>query len=225
MKINTLIYSTILSLLTLQGYTQKAKVAAADKQYDRYAYVDAIATYERVAQKGYKDEKMFQKLGNAYYFNAELAKAGKWYTELFKMNPNQEAEYCYRYSQCLKAEGDYSQADKMLGEFNKKSGNDQRAQLNQEHKNYLEEIKANSGRFNIADAGINSGFSDYGSSFSGNKLVFASARDTGGVSKNIFKWTNQSFTNLYSAEVKQDGNLGQPERFSKKINSNISIIF
>ena len=219
MKINTLIYSTILSLLTLQGYTQKAKVAAADKQYDRYAYVDAIATYERVAQKGYKDEKMFQKLGNAYYFNAELAKAGKWYTELFKMNPNQEAEYCYRYSQCLKAEGDYSQADKMLGEFNKKSGNDQRAQLNQEHKNYLEEIKANSGRFNIADAGINSGFSDYGSSFSGNKLVFASARDTGGVSKNIFKWTNQSFTNLYSAEVKQDGNLGQPERFSKKINS------
>ena len=62
MKINTLIYSTILSLLMLQGYAQKAKIAAADKQYDRYAYVDAIATYERVAQKGYKDEKMFYHL-------------------------------------------------------------------------------------------------------------------------------------------------------------------
>ncbi len=219
MKINTLIYSTVLSLIVLQGYAQKAKVASADKQYDRYAYVDAIATYERVANKGYKDEKMFQKLGNAYYFNAELEKAGKWYGELFAMNANQEAEYCYRYSQCLKAVGDYSQADNLLAEFNKKSGNDKRAQLFATHKNYLEEIKANSGRFNIADAGIKSAFSDYGSAFSGNKLVFASARDTGGVSKKVFKWTNQSFTNLYSSEVKKDGTLGQPERFSKKINS------
>ena len=219
MKINTLIYSTILTLLVLQGYSQKAKVALADKQYERYAYVDAIANYERVAQKGYKDEKMFQKLGNAYYFNAELGKAGKWYEELFAMNQNQEAEYCYRYSQCLKAIGDYGQADKMLVQFNKKSGNDKRAQLFQGHKNYLEEIKANSGRFNIVDAGINSEFSDYGSSFLGNKLVFASARDTGGVSKKVFKWTNQSFTNLYSSEVKKDGTLGQPEPLGKKINS------
>jgi outer membrane protein OmpA-like peptidoglycan-associated protein len=219
MKINTLIYSVILSLQVLLGHAQKAKVAAADKQYDRYSYVDAIKVYERLAQKGYKDEKMFQKLGNAYYFNANLVKAAKWYGELFVMNSNQESEYCYRYSQCLKALGDYSQADKMLAEFNKKSGNDLRAQLYLDHKNYLEEIKANSGRFNIADAGINSAFSDYGSSFFGNKLVFASSRDTGGISKKIFKWTNQSFTNLYSSEVKSDDSLGRPERFSKKINS------
>ncbi len=219
MKMNTLIYSLILSLMVLHGHGQKAKVASADKQYDRYSYIDAIATYERVAQKGYKDEKMFQKLGNAYYFNAELEKAGKWYGELFAMNQDQDAEYYYRYSQCLKAVGDYGQADKMLAEFNKKSGNDKRAQLYASHKNYLEEIKANSGRFNIEDAGINSEFSDYGSSFSGNKLVFASARDTGNVSKKVHKWTNQSFTNLYGSEVKNDGTLSQPERLSKKINS------
>lgn len=205
--------------MMLQGHGQKAKLASADKQYDRYAYVDAIATYERVAQKGYKDEKMFQKLGNAYYFNAELEKAGKWYGELFAMNQDQDAEYCYRYSQCLKAAGDYGQADKMLSAFNAKSGNDKRAQLYASHKNYLEEIKANSGRFNIEDAGINSEFSDYGSSFSDNKLVFASARDTGNVSKKVFKWTNQSFTNLYGSEVKHDGTLSQPERLSKKINT------
>ena len=219
MKINIVIYCLVLSVIVQHCYAQKAKVASADKQYDRYAFVDAIATYERVAQKGYKDEKMFQNLGNAYYFNAELEKAQKWYGELFEMNKDQEAEYCYRYSQCLKVVGDYGQANKMLAEFNKKSGNDKRAQLYASHKNYLEEIKANSGRFNIADAGINSEFSDYGSSFSGNKLVFASARDTGGVSKKVFKWTNQSFTNLYSSEVTQNGNLGQPERFSKRINS------
>lgn len=219
MKITNFIYSAILIILVSQGYAQKASVAAADKKYDRLAYVDAIATYEHVAEKGYKDEKMFQKLGNAYYFNAEMEKAWGWYAELFAMNPEQEAEYCYRYSQCLKAIGDYKKADKMLEQFSRKSGNDQRAKLFASNKNYLEEIKANSGRYIIGDAGINSEYSDYGSSFSGNKLIFASARDTGGVSKKVFKWTNQSFTNLYGSEVKPDGTLGKPEPFDDKINS------
>nr|WP_315163493.1 OmpA family protein [uncultured Flavobacterium sp.] len=219
MKINTLFYTVFFSLIILQSYAQRAKVASADKQYDQYAYVDAIATYERVAEKGYKDEKMFQKLGNAYYFNAELYKAAKWYNELFIINKDQESEYYYRYSQCLKSVGDYAKADKMLEEFNKKSGNDKRAKLYMSHKNYLEEIKANSGRYNIENADINSEFSDYGSSFSGNKLVFTSARDTGGISKKVFKWTNQSFTNLYSSDVKLNGVLGEPTLFSKNINS------
>ena len=219
MKINTLFYTVFFSLIILQSYAQRAKVASADKQYDQYAYVDAIATYERVAEKGYKDEKMFQKLGNAYYFNAELYKAAKWYNELFIINKDQESEYYYRYSQCLKSVGDYAKADKILEEFNKKSGNDKRAKLYMSHKNYLEEIKANSGRYNIENAGINSEFSDYGSSFLGNKLVFTSARDTGGISKKVFKWTNQSFTNLYSSDVKPNGGLGEPTLFSKNINS------
>lgn len=219
MKINTLFYTVFFSLIILQSYAQRVKVASADKLYDQYAYVDALVTYERVAEKGYKDEKMFQKLGNAYYFNAELFKAAKWYDELFIMNKDQESEFYYRYSQCLKSIGDYAKADKMLEEFNKKSGNDKRAKLYMSHKNYLEEIKANSGRYNIENAGINSEFSDYGSSFSGNKLVFTSARDTGGISKKVIKWTNQSFTNLYSSEVKQNGVLGEPMLFSKNINS------
>lgn len=219
MKIKKLVYSTLLIVIALQGYSQKAKVAAADKKYDRYAYVDAIATYERVAEKGYKDEKMFQKLGNAYYFNAELEKAAKWYGELFAMNQEQEPEYYYRYSQCLKSVGEYAKADDMLEQFNKKSGNDKRAKLFAKHKNYLEEIKANSGRFNIEDAGINSEFSDYGTAFSGNKLVFASARDTGNVSKRVFQWTNQSFTNLYASEVNSRGNLEAPKPFGNRMNS------
>lgn len=212
-------YSTVLLLLALSGYSQKAKVASADKKYENYSYVDAISTYEHVASKGYKDEKMFQKLGNAYYFTADLVKAEKWYTELFAMNNDQEPEYYYRYSQTLKAVGNYAKADAMLEEFNKRSGNDQRGKLYVEQKNYLEDIKANSGRFEVADAGINSEYSDYGSSFLNNNLVFASARDTGGVAKKVFKWNNESFTNLYFTTIKPDGEMGKVERFDKSINS------
>ncbi|AWG20635.1 flagellar motor protein MotB [Flavobacterium faecale] len=219
MKIKNILYGFCILLATTLTHAQKAKVAAANKQYERFSYIDAITTYERVAEKGYKDEKMFQKLGNAYYFNADLDKAGKWYEELFNMNPDQEAEYFYRYSQCLKSMGDYKKADKILAGFYAKSENDIRANLYEANKNYLEDIEANSGRFNIEDAGINSPYSDYGTAFVGNKLVFASARDTIGVYKRVFTWTNQSFTNLYSSEVNERGQLGEPKRFNSSINS------
>jgi outer membrane protein OmpA-like peptidoglycan-associated protein/Tol biopolymer transport system component len=220
MKINCFFYSLLISFFMQQGFAQKARVANTDKKYDRFAYVDAIAVYERVAEKGYKDEKMFQKLANAYYFNGELGKAAKWYEAVFALNQEQEPEYFFKYSQCLKSLGDYSAADAMMERFNAKSGNDQRAKLFIGQRNYLEEIKNNSGRFNINNAEINSSFSDYGTSFFDNKLIFCSARDTGGVGKKIFKWTGQPFTNLYSSEVTSSGNLSAAELFGgDKINS------
>ena len=219
MKFKNIVQCLLLLLLTNLSFGQKVNTNTADKNYSNFAYVDAIATYEKLAEKGYKDQRMFQKLGNAYYFNADLNNAAKWYEALFDMNQDQEPEYYYRYSQCLKAINDYKKADKMLELFNRKSGNDQRANLFEKNKDYLAIIKANSGRFSIEDAGINSNYSDYGSSISGNKLVFASARDTGGTAKKVFRWTNQSFTNLYSSEINTDGSLGAPKRLAKAINS------
>lgn len=218
MKIKNNIYCLFIVAASIQGFSQKAKLANADKKYERFSYVDAIATYERVAEKGYKDESMFQKLGNAYYFNAELEKAAKWYEELFAINPNQEPEYLYRYSQTLKSIGDYAKADLMLDKFNKKSGNDSRAKLFETNKNYLEVIQSNSGRFNISDAGVNSEFSDFGSALFDNKLVFASSRFVGSA-KRVFEWTNHAFTNLYGAEFSSKGNLEEPKRFDNRINS------
>lgn len=214
-----IIVSCILLLGLSKGYSQQTKLAIADKKYERFAYIDAIATYEKVAEKGYKDEKMFQRLGNAYYFTAELIKAEKWYTALFDMNPDQEAEYYYRYAQSLKSIQNYKKADEILELFYKKSGNDQRAKLFSSKKNYLEDIKENSNRFTVEDAGINSAYSDYGSSFWNNKLVFASARDTTGTFRKISKWTNQSFTNLYSSELDANSNPKKVERLGSKINS------
>ncbi|OIV39963.1 OmpA family protein [Flavobacterium johnsoniae] len=219
MKIKYIISTIFLVLTAVKGNAQKVSEAKGDIYYLQYAYVDAIATYEKVAVKGYKDQKMFQRLGNAYYFNGELIKAVKWFDALFEMNTEQELEYYYRYSQCLKAIGDYTKADKILESFNKKISTDRRGMLFADNKNYLEQIKANSGRFEIADAGINSKQADYGSAFLNNKLVFASARDTGGIARKTFKWTNKPFSNLYAAELQADGTVGKPERFEKKINS------
>lgn len=219
MKNFILLYITIISVFSFNCYAQKAQLAAADRKYENFAYIDAIKTYERVAEKGYKSEDMFQKLGNSYYFNGELDKAAKWYDELFAMAPDQEPEYFYRYAQSLKAVGQTDKANEMLEKFHQKAGNDKRANLFDKNKNYLDRIKVNSGRYKVEDAGINSKYSDYGSAFYLNKLVFTSARDTGSLMQRKHKWTNQHFTNLYVTDLGEEMTPGKVGKLSKKVNS------
>ena len=208
--------------LSLNGFlmnAQEVKINKANKNYEQFAYVDAIKTYEKVAAKGHKSAEVFQKLGNAYYFQSRLEEANKWYTELFAMNQEVEPELYFRYAQTLKAVGDYKKADQMMEKFYQKNGTDNRAKIGKTQKDYLAEIKKNSGRYRIENAGINSEFSDYGTAFYKDELVFASARDTGSISSKKHSWTNQSYTNLYGAKVTDNGNFESPEKFSKSVSS------
>ena len=218
---NRIIYLVLVCIASIstQAQTGKTKEVKADKQYDKFAYVDAIKTYERIFAKGYKSQDMLQKLGDSYYFKADLDNAAKWYGELFSFTQDVAAEYYYRYAQSLKAVKDYQKADEMLAKFNQKSGNDLRAKLAASQKDYLAQIKKNSGRYTIENAGINSKYSDYGSAFYNNKVVFASARDTGGLGHRKHAWTGESFTNLYSADMVSEGALSTPTRFGNNLNS------
>jgi outer membrane protein OmpA-like peptidoglycan-associated protein/tetratricopeptide (TPR) repeat protein len=215
-----LLYISFFLSCSLAGYTQtRAKESKGDKAYDTYAYIDAIKTYERIYEKGYKSPDMLLKLGNAYYFNADLEKASKYYSELYTIKSEQEPEFYFRYSHSLRALKEYKKADEMMNIFNKVSGNDLRAQLYSKNTDYLAEIKKNSGRYKIEDAGINSKYSDYGTAYMGNKVVFCSSRDTGNFSKRTHTWTGDYFTNLYSSDMAEDGSLGAVDKFGNKINS------
>lgn len=210
---------TIISVF-FQGYAQEKKAALGDKNYENYAYIDAIKTYERVADKGYKSEDMFKKLGNSYYFNSDFEGAAKWYGELFAMNSSPEAEYYYRYAQSLKSVGQIEKANKLLAEFSTKFNNDSRGKLYKEDTNYLNQIKTNSGRYKIEDAGINTKYSDYGSFVYNNKIYFASARDTGNFSQRKHKWTGEYFTNLYFADVDPQTNTSaKVNKFKTSLNT------
>lgn len=188
----------------------------ADKKYAGYAYIDAIEIYERLAEKGYRSAELYEKLGNAYYFNSEFKQAEKWYGELFSMGEeNITPETYYRYAQSLKSIGEYKKANQYLDTFAKKQETDTRAIKYTNNKNYLEKIEANSGRYNIENSAINSPYSDYGAASYNGYVVFTSSRDTTGLFRRTHKWTNQSFTNLYVAKQSKDGKLSEATPFLK----------
>ena len=194
---NFTLYLILTTIFLLDCYAQESRVNAGDKKYEHYAFVDAIKIYQRIAEKGYKSEDMFRKLGDSYYFNSRFEDAAKWYGELFGMNGNPGPEYYYRYAQSLKSAGQIDKANKILEQFNAKFKDDSRGKSYKEDVHYLDIIKANSGRYTIENAGINSKYSDYGTFVHDNKIYFASARDTGNFSQRKHKWTGDYFTNLY----------------------------
>nr|WP_315197500.1 OmpA family protein [uncultured Flavobacterium sp.] len=216
-KITTYFIVFIISMMNI--YSQKSSLAKGDKEYGQFAYVDAIKTYERIFEKGYKSADMLEKLGNSYYFKGDLQNAAKWYGELHSLTPDLTPEIYYRYAQSLKAIKDYDNAGLMMAKLSKMNANDQRAKLAVDQKDYLAVIKKNSGRYSMEDSEINTEFSDYGTSFFGDKIVFSSARTNGKVYQRKDSWTGEGFTNLFMASKNDDGRLSTVERFSDNINS------
>lgn len=209
---------SLLFLFTTAWSWSQIGINKAEKQYEKFAYIDATATYERIVEKGFKSPEVLTKLANAYYFNAQYDKSARWYEELFALSNDVDAEVYYRYAQSLKAIGNYAKSDDMMKAFASKTQEDLRGKHFQAQPNYLDVIKANSGRYEMADAGINTQYSDYGSHVHQGKLYFTSARDTGNFVKRVHKWSNQYFTNVWSADVKSD-TVGNPERFTRSINT------
>jgi len=219
MKKRAIFYLILATVWCSTVFSQKNKIASADKQYDNFAYIDAIKTYERSAAKGYESADMFMKLGNAYFFNSNFEKAAQSYKKLYQLQPELAPEYYYRYAQSLKSIGEDKEAATVIAKFESISGGDSRIKRLKKNASYLEDIKANVGVYTIQNAEINSKYSDYGSTIVNDKLIFASARQMGSIGQRKDAWTGQKFTNLYAAGV--DGELipSNPKRYDANVNS------
>ncbi|MEG0851693.1 flagellar motor protein MotB [Flavobacterium plurextorum] len=110
----------LLTVFSLRVSAQNEKPFITDKISDKYAYVDVIKTYERIAAKGYKSVDLFQKLGNSSYSNYKLDKAAAWYGELFAITSDLEPVYYYRYAESLRFICQNEKADAVIEKLNSK---------------------------------------------------------------------------------------------------------
>jgi len=106
--------------------THDKEVIDNSKVQERFIYVYLIKTYERIAEKGYKSIEIFQKLGDAYFFDGNYTKAVKWYGELFKMTTIVGSEYYDRYSYSLTAIGEKDKANEIIEKSGQLSGIDKK---------------------------------------------------------------------------------------------------
>ena len=210
-----ILFLTCFSLISAQEQSSKT----AEKKYMEYSYIDAIKIYEKVAQSGFSSIELFQKIGDSYYFNGLLDKSKIWYDKLFQLDTNLiDSEYYFRYAQSLKSVKDYNEADKMMEKFYELT-NDYRGQLYVKNKLYLSEINNNIEKYTIVNAEINSEFSDYSGNFNNNMFYFVSNRPTNKVKNKLDKWTNQNFSNIFKAALKDSTLVMMTNSFDDVLNT------
>jgi hypothetical protein len=212
-------FTLLLFFFFLLIFAQNKAIIKANKQFENYAYLDAIKIYEKVIQNGYVSNEILEKLANSYYFNANYIKAAFYYKKLIELNKNVDPEYLYRYAQSLKSTQNYVLSDSIMNQFEKKVKNDNRAINYQNQKDYLGLILDNSEKYIVKNTENNSKLSDYGTSFYDDKIVFVSTRDTSNVFKKNHNWNNQPFSNFFISDVQEDGKLTNTKHFANELNS------
>lgn len=203
----------LLLLLPMGLLSQERILKRADKTFSKEAYVSAIDIYERLANKGMGSEQIYEKLGDANYFNANYVKAEHWYSKRYELKGNFPKEFLYRYGQSLKSAGKTQKANEIMAQYAKENPTQLRTKSQQQSK-AQESIKKGSDVFTITNLNTNSKYSDYSSTIKGDTLLFASARPRT-MGNQIYARTGQPFTNLYYAVKQSEGNYSKAELYSK----------
>jgi outer membrane protein OmpA-like peptidoglycan-associated protein len=189
-------------------YSQSRTIEKGNKLFKNYAYDNAIKVYSRAIENEEEGLDLFANLADSYYQNADMENAAKWYEELMNFDlPSVKGEYYFRYSQALKALGEYTKSDLWLERLSTLNADDSRSNSLKFDPNYLERIESQSNRFSIHPVSINTEYSDFASGFGDRGVVFASSRDEGVSTKRTHTWTGLPFLELFSAEITDDGNL------------------
>ena len=203
-----LLFVILLITFSADAFAQERLVTKGNEKYQSYSFSPAIDIYQKVLDKGYMTQDLLQRLGNAYYFNANYQKAAETYKILIE-NYEKEVgpEYLFRYSQCTRSLGDYQIADDLMVKFTQMTGGqDQRAATFKSKKEYMAEIAENSGRYNIAPFKYNTQYSEFAPSLYKQGLLFSSDRDTGNLARYRHTWNSKDFLDLFKVNTDSASN-------------------
>ena len=200
------LYTTLFILLVgFAAFAQSSQVKKANKLYLQRAYMDASDEYRLVADK---NQEVLEKLGNSYFFTNRMANAEETYRDLFLKYQNIDPIYKFRFSHALRAVGKNDEAAQYLGEYLGKEVNweDWTTKMD----------TAVSHTYTTSQVMQNAASSDFGITFMGDKVVFASTRNQ---DRPIYKWNRKPYLDLYEANISEDGKLSNITLFGDKINT------
>jgi peptidoglycan-associated lipoprotein len=184
---------------------KKASVSQGDNLFYKKAYVKAAAVYEQVEQS----RKVLQNLGDCYYYNFQMNNAVRAYGQLFfTYKDSVKKDVYFRYANALKGTKDFNKGDAIMTEY---LGYDQNTPK------FMKNVTRNiPDSFKLEMMSKNKTNGDFGISFFGDKVVFASARNT---ENKAYGWNERPYLDLFSASVNEKGQLERVEPFSEIINS------
>ena len=184
----------------------------ANQLFEKRAYLNAA---ELFLNEEPKTQEVLEKLADCYYFNTKMSQAEPWYKMLLQTHEaNIHPTYLFRYSQALKGVKKFDEADKWFQKYLEKK--QMTIAEKQETLPFFEALNfGNRKPYIVHKVSINSTFSDFGTAYFGDKVIFASTRTNG----KLYDWNNQPYLDLYQTDVGENQDLKNVVPFSGSINT------
>ena len=181
---------------------QNKDTQVADKLFKKFEFISAAESYLKLVASNKADGYVYRQLGDCYYNIYNTKEAAKWYAKAIAKK--QDSELYYRYSQMLKAIGNYAESNKQMQKFAEMQPNDSRAKTFNENPNYVPVLLDQRKSFDVKSIDINSDKSDFGAFLMDNTIYFTSARNS---NSKIYSWTKEPFLDIYKANLNEDGTI------------------
>ena len=192
-------------LVSTAALAQKGSLKRANTLFEMKAYKSAAEIYENKD----RSQDVLQNLADSYYYNMSMQKAIKTYRELFlTYGDSIDIEFHFRYGQALKGVKNYKEADKQLSRYYNKRINTPAF--------IAESEKTTPHTFKTKQLDNKNSSSDFGLSFYGDRVAFASGRN---IENPVFAWNDLPYLDLYSGTLTKDGTLEDVKPFPESINT------
>lgn len=189
---------------------QKSQMNLVNKEFDKYAFMDAREVLLKLTEEGYESDEVFKSLADTYYYNSQYDLAAIWYDRLINNYPEDlEADYYFKAAISNKSLGEYEKSNELMKRYAVLSSDVLISSDFNSNPNYKDSIMSSLDNYEISKVAINSEMSDFGAAYLGdNVLVYASSNNA--IGDNVFKWTGESYLDLYAAYLNSDGTLEDP---------------
>ena len=213
MKIfKTLFFISLMSSLSLTA--QNLSTKKADKQFERFLFVKAAESYNKLIEDGKGDAYVYGRLAESYYNMFNTVEAERWYAKA--LESSEKPEMIFNYAEMLKANGKYEASNTQMQRFASMRPSDNRATDFLSNPNYLPKILEQGKKFNVQNADFNSENSDFGGTVYNGNLYIASGRND---NRKSYGWNNEPFLDIYSLYKNTDGSYQDAQLLNKDINT------
>ena len=173
----------------------------ADKFAAQFDYVNMAKVYEDIVAKADSKPADFRKLAFAYKKAGNVAQAATTYKRLLDLG-DPAPDDMYAYADLLRSQGKYTEALAWYRKYAEEEPEDIWVQSYLKNEDFFKRLKQDSLRNSVRTVPINSAQADLGPALMNDLLIFSSARGQGAGGSTPYKWDEQPFLNLYSADLK-----------------------
>ncbi|MBP93376.1 MAG: cell envelope biogenesis protein OmpA, partial [Flavobacteriaceae bacterium] len=211
---NIKIFIALIVMSSLSATAQNKATESADKHFAKYEFVEAIEDYNKLVENGKADTYVYAQLGEANYNIFNTVESERWYAKA--LETSEDAEMVYKYSQMLKANEKYQEANAQMERFAQLKPRDDRAKAFKSNPDYLPSILDKAKEYTIQNLEINTENSDFGGAVYNSQLYFTTARNN---ARRNYGWNDQPFLDVYVSNILTDGTYQEADPVRGDINT------